>query len=325
MKRKAERKQRKALVVTHRTAGLAEDASVLQLAMEACGRNVSVMMSTEIVLRSAPAAELRRQVSDVGTLIFLEHVYDAVVRAFPSARVVLVPNPEWLGAQDTAVPDEVWHKTRVSHALLSAVWPDALHARIGWTSRDCGPGDAKPQALHIKGCSEQKQTGAVLQAWARHPEWPVLHVVSYLDHPAFLDVPFPLTHGNVVVHSRRLPRQELQELMRSCELHVCPSDAEGFGHSINEARSVGAVIVTTDAAPMNELVQDGETGYLVPVARREPHRFSRTPGLSRAVVAVEDLERTVERALAGRGTGAAARARYERERAAFFKAVARRK
>ena len=47
-------------------------------------------------------------------------------------------------------------------------------------------------------------------------------------------------------------------------MHVCCSDAEGFGHYINEGRAHGALVrtVTTDAAPMNELV-DESCGLLV--------------------------------------------------------------
>ena len=45
-------------------------------------------------------------------------------------------------------------------------------------------------------------------------------------------------------------------------VHICPSAREGFGHYINEARSVGAVVLTIDAAPMSEFVVDGESGVV---------------------------------------------------------------
>lgn len=54
------------------------------------------------------------------------------------------------------------------------------------------------------------------------------------------------------------------------QVHVCPSSREGFGHYINEARSVGALVVTIAAGPMNELVQDGKSGVVAPVARLPP-------------------------------------------------------
>jgi SAM-dependent methyltransferase len=55
---------------------------------------------------------------------------------------------------------------------------------------------------------------------------------------------------------------------------------EGFGHYINEARSIGALVVTLDAPPMNELI-DSTCGVLIPTTRSIQHnhglRFIATP------------------------------------------------
>lgn len=40
-------------------------------------------------------------------------------------------------------------------------------------------------------------------------------------------------------------------------IHVCASEREGFGHYINEARAAGALVVSTDHPPMNELITPG--------------------------------------------------------------------
>ena len=45
-------------------------------------------------------------------------------------------------------------------------------------------------------------------------------------------------------------------------IHITPSLIEGFGHYINEARIVGATILTSNYPPMNELVNK-ECGVLV--------------------------------------------------------------
>ena len=42
-----------------------------------------------------------------------------------------------------------------------------------------------------------------------------------------------------------------------------PSQAEGYGHSINEARGKGQIVLTLDAEPMGGLVNDGVDGYKV--------------------------------------------------------------
>jgi glycosyltransferase involved in cell wall biosynthesis len=57
----------------------------------------------------------------------------------------------------------------------------------------------------------------------------------------------------------------------AASLHVCPSVREGFGHYLNEARAVGALVVTVDHPPMNELIRPG-MGLLVPtvLTKSEP-------------------------------------------------------
>ena len=53
-------------------------------------------------------------------------------------------------------------------------------------------------------------------------------------------------------------------------VYVCPSSTEGYGHYLNEGRSAGGIIITTDAAPMNELVSNGDNGLLVKVSHTVP-------------------------------------------------------
>jgi len=57
--------------------------------------------------------------------------------------------------------------------------------------------------------------------------------------------------------------------MNQCPVHLCTSSTEGFGHSIGEALSCGAIPITTNAPPMNELVNE-KRGFLVqPVNSRK--------------------------------------------------------
>jgi glycosyltransferase involved in cell wall biosynthesis len=80
--------------------------------------------------------------------------------------------------------------------------------------------------------------------------------------------------------------------------HLCPSEVEGFGHYLAEAMSVGAVVITTNGAPMNELVQP-ERGLLVaPVSRRSENLATRygvdAAGIEQAVaqaLAMSDAQR----------------------------------
>lgn len=60
--------------------------------------------------------------------------------------------------------------------------------------------------------------------------------------------------------------------MNSNPFHLCPSESEGFGHTIVEGLSCGALVVTTDAPPMNELVSESR-GVLITAGTPARQRF----------------------------------------------------
>ena len=114
----------------------------------------------------------------------------------------------------------------------------------------------------------------------------------------------------------RIDDAELRRLQNACRFHIAPSEAEGFGHCLMEAMSVGAVVITVDGEPMNELV-DATTGVLVTAAR------TGTLGLARSFhVAPAAVEQAVEQVLAmapaeRAALGQRARTRFEDGDAAF--------
>ena len=59
-------------------------------------------------------------------------------------------------------------------------------------------------------------------------------------------------------------RQDIPDLLRSFDLFVLPSEAEGISNTILEAMASGLPIVATAVGGNCELVKNGETGYLVP-------------------------------------------------------------
>jgi glycosyltransferase involved in cell wall biosynthesis len=95
-------------------------------------------------------------------------------------------------------------------------------------------------------------------------------------------------------------------------LALAPSAYEGFGHMLHEARSAGAYVVTTDAAPMREWAAGR-----IPVAATRPQGLATLADVSPEAVrdAVERCaaldDAAVERA------GAEARAAFLAEGAAF--------
>jgi glycosyltransferase involved in cell wall biosynthesis len=136
--------------------------------------------------------------------------------------------------------------------------------------------------LHLAGGSSTKNTAAVVSAW-RFPY--SLTVVSY-----GAEVRVPRNVPNVRV-TARIPESEVHQLLNECQYHIMPSMYEGYGHSLHESIGCGAVIITTDAPPMNEFIGI-DKNLLVPVLRRDPCRLGHLNWVSPDSVAV-----AVQRAL----------------------------
>lgn len=163
--------------------------------------------------------------------------------------------------------DLVLCKSRHAVDVFSSEGAKTFH--LGFTSEDQhAPDTAKDPArfVHIAGASTLKGTETVLAAWQAHPEWPELTLVMNA-RLAPASVP-----ANVSLISTYLSDDEMKTLQNACGIHLCPSQAEGWGHYIVEAMSTGAVVITTDAPPMNELVTSG-SGILVDVASSTPRHL----------------------------------------------------
>lgn len=219
--------------------------------------------------------------------VSLERVYAPTLDC--AGRNLLIPNPEWFKPEWVALLprfEQVLCKTRHAEPLFAQLGCSTLYT--GFTCADrFDPGVPRQAAFfHLAGRSTAKGTDVVIDAWRRHPEWPCLTVVQRKRH-ARPERAAP----NIVMLAGYLDDAGLQGLQNAHRFHICPSEVEGFGHSIAEAMSVGAVVLTTDAAPMNELV-DPACGLLLAC----------TPGAQMGLgrryhVSVDAIEAGVARAL----------------------------
>lgn len=244
--------------------------------------------------------------------LMLEHIAPEFLGA--AARNAFIPNPEW------CLPRDVRRLRRVDRVLTKTAHATDIFrnlgcgvAPIGFTSDDRHLPDVPRRRtfLHLAGRSSAKRTRLVLETWARHPEWPTLTVVQ---HPRMAD--FRPQAANIVHRVDYLHDAELKEIQNANLFHLCPSETEGFGHYIVEALSVGAIVLATDAAPMNELVT-AERGIPVPFARTGRQQLA-----TRYLVEAEALEAAVASALAldedaCRAKQAAARGFFLRNDAVF--------
>jgi hypothetical protein len=169
-------------------------------------------------------------------------IFDEVVNPLKmGSRNWVMPHPEWWFPEwDEHLPsfEKVLAKTKDCQRLF----PGSEY--IGWCSRDLlhETIERQPRFLHIAGKSQLKNTEAIMEAWRKY-DLPPLTIVS--------DGPYRGHIRNVTFH-RWLPEHELTTLMNSHQFHLLPSAYEGWGHVIHEALGVGATVLTTDAAPMNE-------------------------------------------------------------------------
>jgi hypothetical protein len=104
-------------------------------------------------------------------------------------------------------------------------------------------------------------------------------------------------------------------------MHLCLSQVEGFGHYINESRAMGALIITVDAPPMNELV-DEDCGILITPSESEPAGLGMMYRISE-----DDIEQTIESVLTLPESrkielGKAASERFAKDQRAFYERCA---
>jgi Glycosyl transferases group 1 len=239
--------------------GLSADIEILSRALSEAG------IYTKFKLASV--APSRRDAADIN--IFLEVLNPAWYRA--AKKNILIPNQEWFFNKwvlEFAHLDAVFCKTHCGVDIFSKLGANAIYS--GFTSRDrFNPHYEKDfeKALHLAGKSPFKGTDCVLKVWSARPDFPTLFLCR---HPLIFSsrLQFP----NVKDLKAVLTEESVTRLMNTCGLHLCVSEVEGFGHYIWEALSCGAIVVTTDAPPMNEAIPD-TVGFKVSWKERCPVRL----------------------------------------------------
>ena len=233
---------------------------------------------------------------------------------FRSATVnAYVPNPEWFDPKWKAhLPgfDIVLAKTLDCDRIFRALHNNV--ELVGWTSPDPGirVDYERTDMVHCAGASVSKGTHELLQACAMVPEAKVTVIARTKPSKA---------PSKVTVKTGRLDDASFTEARRA-PVHLCPSTYEGFGHYINEARAMGALIVTTDAPPMDEMVSV-DYAILVPPCHTRTMREAREQ-----VVCVDSLAEGMGHAQRlvrshGKVLGDLAREAYERDRKLFHERI----
>lgn len=223
--------------------------------------------------------------------IFMERVFP---RWLGSAEVnILIPNQERFPRRHVRLlkkVDVIFAKSRHALEAFSKYHQQVIYT--GFTSEDLYDESVVRKTgsfLHLAGRSALKGTEALLEVWARHPEWPRLTLVQSKQNGS------ARLPENVDRLSHYLSTEDVRRVMNEHVVHLCPSLSEGWGHYIAEALSCGACVITTDAAPMNELVTKAR-GILIPWNRAERRHL----GMNYWVKG-EDLEEKIQALVNGLG------------------------
>lgn len=204
--------------------------------------------------------------------IFLETVSFTLLKYAPIN--ILIPNQEWYYKTWTPYI-KYFNKVLVKSDYGETIFRQLLQSQkddpnkvinIGWQSKDKLESKHKKdytKYLHVCGKSKHKQTQAIVDNWMEgFPELTVLYSPRDVDLKE-------KEQDNIKYIRERVSDEELGRLLNESGIHLCCSDTEGFGHYIQEAKSVRSVIVTLNAPPMNNFV-DNNMGFLVKYRNKKP-------------------------------------------------------
>lgn len=157
-------------------------------------------------------------------------------------------------------PQNIICKTRQAYSILKNKYPSKNVLYTGFSSLDkYVPSIQKNyrKYLHLAGKSPFKGTNNVINVWKNHPEWPEL---IFICRNGIAEIDKLINIKNLKVIDKYLSEEELTVIMNECGIHICPSEHEGFGHYINEAKGVQSVVLFSDAPSMNEFFLEEEEG-----------------------------------------------------------------
>ncbi len=228
--------------------GLERDRQVLKAALENLGHTVREKELWDLPNSSEPQVDINISFEFIvpAWLSYAQHNW-------------FIPNPECY-FQKIPLLDEVdliLCRTRQAENIFQSLKKKTYF--LGFTSRDFYDQTIEKNyftSFHLAGTSPLKGSTAIVDLWRGNLSLPKLVIVwnnGALNQP------------NVDWKNQPISEEDLHHFQNACGIHLCPSSREGYGHYIMEGLAAGAVVITTDAPPMNEFITDARC--LVPYQR----------------------------------------------------------
>jgi glycosyltransferase involved in cell wall biosynthesis len=157
-----------------------------------------------------------------------------------------------------------------------------MHRQIGWrepveivpngadeAARPAGVVPSQPDRLLVLGrLATHKRIDAVVAAFAvlaaERPGLRLDVVGQGPEHDRIAEQIAALALGDRVVLHGFLAEEDKARLLTEARLHICASDAEGWGQVVVESASYGLPTLARNVPGLRDSIRDGETGWLLP-------------------------------------------------------------
>lgn len=238
-------------------AGFVKDVRILDESLTTLGANTDKQFLPEMVKQV-----LEGQTYPVADIQIFIQEFESTLLPF-GKKNYLIPNPEWCweSLESLKQIDLILARTREVERIYKDVGVPIYY--LGFTGSDQYMEGIKKnfkEYFHLKGFSPFKSASEIVEAWGS--DFPHLVIVDHWPH-------YKKVNPKISILANYLTDDEIKWLQNTAGVHLCPSQTEGFGHYIAEAMSVGSVIITTDAPPMNEFVDDPR--FLIPWETTSKH------------------------------------------------------
>jgi hypothetical protein len=176
---------------------------------------------------------------------------------FMSPVNVLIPNQEWSEINPLICEkvNVIWCKSRLCETIFSEMGFPVRY--IGFQTIINQQPDVnierKREFFTRIGMTKTRGADQLVDLWSMHPEWPTLNMI--IDE----SLQPKLSPANVKYIRPISSDQDYFALVNSFLFHIYVTEAEGFGHSIVESMSSGALVLVTCAAPMSEYASQENT------------------------------------------------------------------